>query len=280
MYSAREITDNWINVLVEIMNSLPEEQLQTSVFPLAQQLCQLTEPLGNRKVSVYIIGHLATVVSKEFYMGKVLKYAKSLCQDFNYEIRMIMCKYIDTVCRVLCKDYPNLSTEFFDEVLELLDDEENLVRVEAIFAFTSILDLVNKEIVNGPLGIKGLKLVLDQVENKDCALSFALNFGKIMYFVGWEEVVKAELDKQCLDFMIKFGEENGDQEKGHIIYNFPALCLAMTMENFNKLIMPILKKYLSHESDFVRCQVADIIHELVKHYGFKHSHDHLKDIYF
>ena len=27
MYSAREITDNWINVLVEIMNSLPEEQL-------------------------------------------------------------------------------------------------------------------------------------------------------------------------------------------------------------------------------------------------------------
>lgn len=58
---------------------------------------------------------------------------KVLCQDFNWEVRKDMCKHLIKV-----SDYIGAKEcikDFFHEIVELVDDEENDVKIQGIKTF-------------------------------------------------------------------------------------------------------------------------------------------------
>ncbi len=88
----------------------------------------MQENSTTRKISVHLLGKLVRLVEdKHFVKENIITIMYKFLQDFNFEIRRIACSYIDA----LCIDEEE-QARVLSELLELVDDEENLVRIEAI----------------------------------------------------------------------------------------------------------------------------------------------------
>jgi hypothetical protein len=66
-------------------------------------------------ISARIIGELCGVMKVSDFMKRVLPKARTLCQDFNWEVRNIMCANLERICLTL--GTKNSQTFFFEEVL-------------------------------------------------------------------------------------------------------------------------------------------------------------------
>lgn len=82
--------------------------------------------------SPFFIGYLAkykSLRSSQTFEAKLLSKIRSMCQDFNWEVRKEMCLNLVKVCKYLGDQ---VTEEFIlPELAELLDDEENEVKVVA-----------------------------------------------------------------------------------------------------------------------------------------------------
>ena len=64
--------------------------------------------------------------------------------DNNWKIRLDGAKFLK-MYMPLAKDSPRFDSIYFPQLVELLNDEENYVRIEAIEACTEVLERITEE---------------------------------------------------------------------------------------------------------------------------------------
>ena len=143
---SKGILEAWVWVYAGLLpilikkDSSKEQKLINSGVQLARKMSQFSEPIQVRASSAALIGALATensFLSASVFEKNFLSTIKSICQDYNWEVRkeisdQILCisKYIGAAI-----SFENL----FPEVIELIDDEEREVSSSSINAFANLI---------------------------------------------------------------------------------------------------------------------------------------------
>ncbi len=107
----------------------------------------ISQPIVSRVISAKMFGSLCTIMKPKDFISQILPKARNLCQDFNWEVRNIMCTNMELICQKLGSQ--NSSEFFFEEVKgffkkkigELLDDEEIEVKSSAIQLFVNTIHI-------------------------------------------------------------------------------------------------------------------------------------------
>jgi hypothetical protein len=124
------VTQEWILVFDNLVNILTPNVLNKDCVELAIRLGDISQPLSSRIASAHLIGSLSRQVDKKEFVSKLIPKAKRLCQDFNWEARKAVCLNLEKMSKGLSKQ--ECDEYFYDEIFELLDDEEVEVKVSAI----------------------------------------------------------------------------------------------------------------------------------------------------
>jgi mannitol/fructose-specific phosphotransferase system IIA component (Ntr-type) len=70
--------------------------------------------------------------------------AFSMCEDINWKIRVIAATELRHIIP-LCDSASNFTETFLKELVELLNDDDSFVKVEAIETFAEIIEHLTKE---------------------------------------------------------------------------------------------------------------------------------------
>jgi hypothetical protein len=110
-------------------------------------MTKLSEPVQVRASAALLIGELAagnSLLSADNFEKNFLFSIKTLCQDFNWEVRKQITDQLLSISQYIgaAKSFEHL----FPELTELFDDEEKEVTLSAIGAYADlIIDVYSKD---------------------------------------------------------------------------------------------------------------------------------------
>ncbi|XP_063958782.1 serine/threonine-protein phosphatase 4 regulatory subunit 4-like isoform X11 [Lytechinus pictus] len=136
-----DISDSWLEVLLNVITHLPKDVLKKDILPVALSKGQLAQSVQSRLASCRLLGKIATRFDTFMIKKEILPLVTSLCQDVDYEVRACMCKQLDSVARGLGLE-PTRSA-ILPELVELGKDEESCVRLAALETIVSLLSLLD-----------------------------------------------------------------------------------------------------------------------------------------
>jgi hypothetical protein len=112
-----------------------------TVFPLFSEMPQLKNPLPKRKKGNRLVMSFAKQIGELGFDKEpaVLKLVQAICHDNNYKIRMdgvgFFKDYLKEPSPAILA-HPRFKSVYISELLELLQDEEAYIRIEALDIIT------------------------------------------------------------------------------------------------------------------------------------------------
>ncbi len=135
--------------------------------------------MASRVTCSKTLGQLCTRVEGKIVESTFFHLAMSLCQDTSQEVRASMCDQLAAIARAVGIE---LSKKYvFPELMELLKDEELLVRTSAYDCFTSLLDFYDMDTKNATI-IPFVKNFLKDPSAEHLPM-IAKNFGMVVHNV-------------------------------------------------------------------------------------------------
>jgi len=117
----------------------------SNIFPVFQDIPSLKNPLAKRKRGNRLLMSFAKQIGEAGFDKEpaVLKLVLAICHDNNYKIRMdgalffkdYLCDQAETIIH-----QPRLKAVYIGELLELLNDDEAHIRIEALETLTEFLE--------------------------------------------------------------------------------------------------------------------------------------------
>ncbi len=116
------------------------------IFPVFMDMPSLKNPVPKRKKGNRLLISFAKQIGEEGFDKEpaVLKLVQGICHDNNYKIRLdgalFFKDYLLGEQKLKIVSHPRFKAIYLSEVLELLNDEEAYIRIEAIEILTEFLD--------------------------------------------------------------------------------------------------------------------------------------------
>lgn len=112
-----------------------------TIFPLFAEMPQLKNPLPKRKKGNRLVMSFAKQIGEAGFDKEpaVLKLVQAICHDNNYKIRMDGVAFFKEYLREPSPGvvgHPRFKEVYLSELLELLQDEEAYIRIEALDILT------------------------------------------------------------------------------------------------------------------------------------------------
>lgn len=182
LHTKKEVNDTWTDVMSECLSYFEQEELASEILPLAIQFSDPIENLTTRRISASLIGCLSKHLCGQhgaLYRSKALPLVFRNLGDFNYDLRKLVCSWIESILVNQFsgrKEPLNLPSQEEEKVevtsscssiseededwrpftaerqkllthglLELIDDEENLVKLESIPILANCLHIYKVE---------------------------------------------------------------------------------------------------------------------------------------
>ncbi|XP_063958781.1 serine/threonine-protein phosphatase 4 regulatory subunit 4-like isoform X10 [Lytechinus pictus] len=175
-----DISDSWLEVLLNVITHLPKDVLKKDILPVALSKGQLAQSVQSRLASCRLLGKIATRFDTFMIKKEILPLVTSLCQDVDYEVRACMCKQLDSVARGLGLE-PTRSA-ILPELVELGKDEESCVRLAALETIVSLLSLLDDDTCTQTIIPLVRKFCENAMNNEDSTLpSVAKQFGRLCH---------------------------------------------------------------------------------------------------
>ncbi|GAX79120.1 hypothetical protein CEUSTIGMA_g6560.t1 [Chlamydomonas eustigma] len=134
----------WLDALFALMPLLKKETLISELVPLALTKGASEERPLSRCIFAHMLGPLALHLGKDIFEEQFLSKALRMCQDVDFHVRMAMCEQLDSIGK--CVGQQLTSSKVFDELLELLQDEELKVSMVAFKAMSMLLWQLSPEV--------------------------------------------------------------------------------------------------------------------------------------
>lgn len=139
------------------------------IYHFNNSLANASETLTTKRIAVHIIGCMSAFIQdKLMYKQKALARALQYFRDFNYDLRKIICMSTESIIKLLIelegledtvvnkKELNEQKMFVLREICELIDDEETMVKIEAMTQLGNILPLFSKEEIRKSQVIKAL----------------------------------------------------------------------------------------------------------------------------
>lgn len=152
------------------------------ILPVVSEIPALKNPFPKRKRGNRLVISLAMRLG-ESGIDKdplIMKLIMGICHDTNYKIRMdgvlFFKEYLQSQ---LVLKHQRFKSTYLPEVIELLNDEEAYIRIEAIEILTEILELMTVDLIEKEF----MPVILNTMEAtiEDIILRLANIIGKIVY---------------------------------------------------------------------------------------------------
>jgi hypothetical protein len=139
----------WIKVLEAVVDKVAPSVLSEHVIAPIKELVAHGNPFARRKLGNRMLFSVAKHTGETFIDTDpdTLKLILSVCRDTNYKIRrdgvIFMREYFEHAREQVVEHY-RFRGVYLPELLEFLNDEDSHIRVDAIEAFTVILEDLNR----------------------------------------------------------------------------------------------------------------------------------------
>lgn len=113
------------------------------IFPLIMELPGLKSPFPKRKRGNRLVSSFAKQVGEEGFDKEpmIIKIILGICHDNNYKIRMDGVLFLkEYLQNERVTNHARFKSIYIPELIELLNDEEAYIRIEALEIITEFLD--------------------------------------------------------------------------------------------------------------------------------------------
>ena len=115
------------------------------IFPVIMELPGLKNPFPKRKRGNKLVASFSKQVGEEGFDKEpmIIKIMMGICHDNNYKIRMDGVIFLkEYLINERVKNHPRFKDLYIPEAIELLNDEEAYIRIEALEIITDSLDFL------------------------------------------------------------------------------------------------------------------------------------------
>ena len=123
----------WAKVYQSLLDRLPfNDQLKDAQNKLISAFSDLSAPLSSRCASVHILMKMMKMPGSD--LKSLLPKASAMCKDYNWEVRKTIAGYLEDLFDIVKTNLSqkDLDENLFEELIELMDDEEVEVSSKAI----------------------------------------------------------------------------------------------------------------------------------------------------
>ncbi|XP_027896727.1 serine/threonine-protein phosphatase 4 regulatory subunit 4 isoform X3 [Xiphophorus couchianus] len=267
------VSSAWLETLLSAINALPKETIKQEVLnPLLYQ-SQLSHSLQARLAACRILGKASCKFDSLIVKKELLPLARSLSRDTESEVRVCMCRQLESMARAIGMD--DTRTELLPELLELAGDEESRVRLAAFDSIISLMEMMDGDDrlhLLVPLVMSACD-VSSQVD-EGIMVSLSFQFGKLCSGLAGslsEEQKRLLLQKFQVLCITGLQTEENQMDVGestlircNCCYNLPAMVAFVDPAHFLCDIHPSLSGLCSDPEVSVRRSVAASFHQVVK----------------
>ncbi|XP_032440754.1 serine/threonine-protein phosphatase 4 regulatory subunit 4 isoform X3 [Xiphophorus hellerii] len=267
------VSSAWLETLLSAINALPKETIKQEVLnPLLYQ-SQLSHSLQARLAACRILGKASCKFDSLIVKKELLPLARSLSRDTESEVRVCMCRQLESMARAIGVD--DTRTELLPELLELAGDEESRVRLAAFDSIISLMEMMDGDDrlhLLVPLVMSACD-VSSQVD-EGIMVSLSFQFGKLCSGLAGslsEEQKRLLLQKFQVLCITGLQTEENQMDVGestlircNCCYNLPAMVAFVDPAHFLCDIHPSLSGLCSDPEVSVRRSVAASFHQVVK----------------
>ncbi|XP_072182400.1 serine/threonine-protein phosphatase 4 regulatory subunit 4-like [Diadema setosum] len=278
-----DISESWLDVLLQVIVHLPKEVLKKDILPVALSKGQLAQSVQSRLASCRLLGRIATRFDTFMIKKEILPLVTSLCQDVDYEVRACMCKQLDNVARGLGLE-PTRSA-ILPELVELGKDEESCVRLAALETIVSLLSLLDDDTCTHTIIPLVKKFCENAMNNEDSTLpAVAKQFGrlchglsvnlteelKLWFLKFYYQLCSVGLNERSISndrlnspVLTMYREEHRLTEcRQHSAFNFPCMVLFAGPRNFKAELHGTFASLCDDPQPQVRATLACGFHEV------------------
>ncbi|KAJ3166830.1 Serine/threonine-protein phosphatase 4 regulatory subunit 4 [Geranomyces variabilis] len=261
-----EVAETWSEVLLTIIGRLAPEVVEKEILPDLLLEEGLAQPSSVRLWRSKVIGVLAPNILKLESHQKVFQKAITLCQDTDYEVRACTCRQLNALARAV--GHARAVAELLPEYVELIMDEECVVRVAAIDNCMQLMDFFEPAVKVQTIIPVWKKLCEEQPPR--ILQCLARQLGLFL----WE--TREQLPDSDLRYFTNFYHSlststySDDETREMCAYNFPALvkCVATLPQGFESHRLDIaFEKMVSDPSRAVRRRLAAGLHDVAAALG-------------
>uniref|UniRef100_A0A3B5ADK6 Protein phosphatase 4 regulatory subunit 4 n=1 Tax=Stegastes partitus TaxID=144197 RepID=A0A3B5ADK6_9TELE len=266
------VSNAWLETLLSAINALPKETIKQEVLnPLLYQ-SQLSHSPQARLASCRILGKAACKFDSHIVKKELLPFARSLCQDPEFEVRACMCRQLEGIARAT-------GMELLPELVELAGDEASTVRLAA---FDTIINLMEMMDSDNRLHVV-IPLVMSVCETSSQAdeaivASLSFQFGKLCSGLAGSlsDEQKGRLLQRFKMMCVAGLQTEGNQTDGNneatlircnCCYNLPAMVVFADSAHFLSELYPSFSSLCSDPEVSVRRSAAASFHQVVKLLG-------------
>lgn len=177
-----QLTDPWFSVFDVLVEKVEMDFALKQIFPIIMELPILKNPFPKRKRGNKLVSSFARQVGEEGFDKEpmVLKLIFGICHDNNYKIRtdgvLFLKQYLKNE---KVKSHPRLKEQYIPEVIDLLNDEEAYIRIEALEITTDFVDFLTPEEVEREYVQAVLKTI--DVGIEEIVMRLAYMLGNVIY---------------------------------------------------------------------------------------------------
>uniref|UniRef100_A0A1A7YBU1 Protein phosphatase 4, regulatory subunit 4 n=2 Tax=Iconisemion striatum TaxID=60296 RepID=A0A1A7YBU1_9TELE len=270
------VSGAWLETLLSAIEALPKETIRQEVLnPLLYQ-CQVSQSVQDRLTSCRILGKVACKFDSLMVKMELVPLARSLCQDLESEVRVCMCRQMESIARAVGVD--DTRTEVLPELAELAGDEESSVRLAAFDSIINLMEMLASEDRLHVL-VPMVMAVCDRSSQVDEAvmLSLSFQFGKLCSglagFLSDEQkcLLLQKFRVLCVSGLPTEGNP-ADSTKFALIrsnccYNLPAMVVFVDSAHFLSDLYLSFSSLCSDPEVSVRRSAASSFHQVVKLLG-------------
>ena len=130
----------------ELLNTLSFEEIKKDCFNLLDFLSGPSQPIESKQCACHIYVILSNYMTYNEFIESFITNIRNLCDDFNWQIRKAMCQSMKDII-LKYKDTPTASILFSEELIVLLSDTDEEVRLAALHTFYGVFGIY----INSPL---------------------------------------------------------------------------------------------------------------------------------
>ncbi|KAJ3047170.1 Serine/threonine-protein phosphatase 4 regulatory subunit 4, partial [Rhizophlyctis rosea] len=138
-----ETVEIWTDVMIAAIKSLPLETIENEILPEVLLEGRTAQPAALRMRCCRVLGAVSERMEGRRIEELFFRKAMSLCQDTDYEVRACMCNQLNAIARSV--GHQLTKNQLLPEYMELLMDEEDMVREAAIENLMKLMDFLDAD---------------------------------------------------------------------------------------------------------------------------------------
>ncbi|OQS00989.1 hypothetical protein ACHHYP_02046 [Achlya hypogyna] len=269
-----EVASRCIAAIVPRLSGSVKKTQARAIIRIGIEKGDVSQAAGSRLICCWVLGVLtaSTLLSEQDIESLFFQKMMELCQDTDTEVRSCMCMQLDALARAV--SMPKACADLLPELLELLQDEEEQVKIVAFRTLLSLYDYYPKRERDALI----FPVLVDLVAHTPPYLCgpLATGFGRLVYKLFTLNDLSAESSSTFLSTFNRLGRSPEADTRLACACNFPAVVLSFGANQYSAQLDDLLQALTQDKVESVRIAAVSGLHEVAHLLGQQRALRYIK----